>query len=106
MKTWKTWTAKETARLVQMRAEGKSAPEIAASLGRTLSSVKNRIHQVGAARPSLPCRRLTSPWYRAFQEPHTIAGLAEQFAVTKWAVKRAKNRLRRMGLRIQPARRT
>ncbi|MCC6421056.1 MAG: hypothetical protein IT429_22695 [Gemmataceae bacterium] len=94
VKTWRTWTTKELRALAEMRGDGMTAPEIARALGRSLASVRCRL-----VSERLHCSRsaLLHRWLHAFRRPHTIRGLAEEFGVSAWAVKRAKNRLRRAG---------
>jgi|ERR1051326_3949574 transposase len=97
-KTWRTWTVKELRLLEELRHEGLSAYAIAERLGRTVASVKNRLAEEGIRKP-----RRDLVWLRILSHPHTIAGVAQKRGVTTWAVKRAKNRLRRAGFDIPAA---
>lgn len=103
-KTWRTWTAKEVARLETLRLEGLTPEQIAPAMGRTVASIRNRLRQESIqARPRHVRTRLR--WLDAFRQPHTIRGLAERFGVTVWAVKQAKRKLRRAGFEVPAANR-
>ena len=57
-KTYKPWTTKEINNLVNMRKNGSSVKVIADILGRTVSSVNNRIALVEAPKASKEARRI------------------------------------------------
>lgn len=89
MKTWRTWTRKEEARLIDLRGRGMTAAQAAAEMGRTLSSVKNGLRVVDAPRHSP--RRID--WLYALTAGLSERQVAERMNVTVWAVKRMKQRL-------------
>ena len=57
-KTYKPWTTKEINNLINMRKNGSSVKVIADILGRTVSSVNNRIALVEAPKVSKEARRV------------------------------------------------
>ena len=57
-KTYKPWTTKEINNLINMRKNGSSVKVIADILGRTVSSVNNRIALVEAPKVSKEARRI------------------------------------------------
>ena len=57
-KTYKPWTTKEINNLINMRKNGSSVKVIADILGRTVSSVNNRIALVEAPKVSKEARRM------------------------------------------------
>lgn len=97
-KTWRTWTAGELRQLEELRIRAETVDRIAAELERTAGSVRNRLT---AERIEAPLR--LARWLPILSRPHTIAGAAALMGVTKWAVKQAKRRLRRLGFDVPPA---
>ena len=57
-KTYKPWTTKEINNLINMRKNGSSVKVIADILGRTVSSVNNRIALVEAPKANKEARRI------------------------------------------------
>ena len=57
-KTYKPWTTKEINNLIDMRKNGSSVKVIADILGRTVSSVNNRIALVEAPKANKEARRI------------------------------------------------
>ena len=50
-KSPKPWTAEQDARLVELRKDSRTAPEIAQSLGRSQYAIQSRLRQLGVASP-------------------------------------------------------
>lgn len=72
------WTADDNARLIEMRAKGFTAPQIAIAMGRTLCSIRTRAQTL----------KLTKPGYDAAARrrmligPHQLGGLGPE---VRWA---------------------
>ncbi len=101
MKTWRTWTPKEEARLEEMRMAGKTVKEIAAELGRTFASVNGRLSTLDVARAP----RRWEQWLEAFSDGAPDRVVAERMGVGLYAVKQRKLRLRKAGFDIVHVRR-
>lgn len=99
-KTWRTWTTLELRRLEDLRHRGLTVAQIAADLGRTAASVKCRLTEESILAPG---RGNAGRWLALLSRPHTIRGVAAATGLSVWAVKRAKNRLRRRGYRLLAA---
>ena len=78
-----------------MRVHGMSAREIARELVRTVPSVKCRLCAEGVRQGFVLNRYL--PYVTI---PHTLKGVARALAVSVWAVKQAKRRLRAEGYKL------
>lgn len=100
-KTWKAWTGGDERQLELLRCQGLSCRTIAERMGRTEAAIKCKLAEFFAPKASASRER----WLAELLQPHTIAGVAARLGVTKWAVKRAKNRLRRAGIDVPAANR-
>ena len=89
-KTWKAWTRKEEARLADLRGRGLTIERCAAELGRTFFAVKNRVLAIDA--PKHSPRRIE--WLHVLTSGRTERECAAVMGVSKWAVKRMKQRLK------------
>lgn len=92
MKNYKLWTQKEVDTLEEMRLAGASCAQIAAALGRTLQSVRNRSLDEGFRRP-----RAFDAWMEHFRKPHTNEEIAARLGLSLYTIKRRKNLLHKAG---------
>jgi hypothetical protein len=94
-KTWRAWTSKELEQLETMRLEGRSAPEIARTLGRTVPSVRCRLTTNQLQRGSRLAKYIPLLTVR-----HSCTEAAKQLGVSLKYVSKVKAKLERMGFRV------
>ena len=97
-KTHRWWTRTEECRLESLRLSGLTREQIAAKLGRTFHSIACRLAQQKILLPRRDARYLP-----LLTRPHRIMDVAAELGVSRWAVHRAKLRLRRAGFSIPAA---
>jgi hypothetical protein len=89
------WTTLELERLEELRGQGRSYPEIAAILGRTVSSVASQGYLYGFWR-----RYRLGEWLRVLRKRHTLASAAAVMGTSIAGARSAKRRLRAEGYKV------
>lgn len=95
-KGWKAWTEQEELLLETLRIdECKTIKECAVILNRSFRSVEAMVVKLDLWRPSKYLILLP-----ALEKPHTLDGVAKQFKIKKYTVKKAKQELRKLGMEL------
>ncbi len=89
------WTRREMDRAEMMRLDGMSNQAIAHTLGRTIASVRGCLLRLRAMLPDA-----TRFWVDLLQEEEDSANIAARMGITKGAVFKRRQRLRKAGYDI------
>jgi hypothetical protein len=90
------WTSQELDQVEELRGQGRTYPEIAALLGRTVRSVSSQGWLYRYWR-----RSRLGEWLRVLKKPHSLAGAAAEMGTGVAGARSAVRRLRAEGYKIR-----